>query len=141
MSDDVNTTTTTHIGNNNVNTSNNAHHNLLPQILPGNPGENRALIPTYHEQCFNGVGDSLYSYLPTTMKASQQDQTESLNLQLQVTLEENQQLKAEKNDLIQQNSKLHDQVELLKGALHGDKAKGKGKKRMIKSKRLTMFDT
>ena len=140
MIDDVNTTTTTHICNDNVNTSNNEHHNLLPQILPGNPGENRELIPTYHDQCFNGVGDSLYSYLPTTMEANQQDQTETLNAQLQVTLEENQQLKAEKNDLIQQNSKLHDQVQLLKGALHGDKAKSKGKTRTSKSTRLPMFD-
>ena len=141
MSDDVNTTTTTtHIRNNNVNTNNNAHHNLLPQILPGNPGENREIIPTYHDQCFNEVGDSLYGYLRTTMEANQQNQIETLNEQIQVTLEENQQLKSEKNDLIQKNSKLHDQVQLLNGALHGDKAKGKGKTRMSKSTHLTMFD-
>ena len=132
MSDDVNTTTTTHIRNNNATTSNNLHHNLLPQILPGNPGENRELITTYHDQRFYGVGDSLYGYLPTTMEANQQDQTQKLHAQLQLALEENQQLKAEKTDLIQQNSELHDQVQLMKGALHGDKAKGKGKTRMSK---------
>ena len=89
MSDDVNTTTTTtHIRNNNVNTSNNVHHNLPPQILPGNPRENRELIPTYHEQCFDGLSDTLYSYLPTTMEANQQDQTQTLHAQLQLALEE-----------------------------------------------------
>ena len=86
MSDDVNTTTTTHIGNDLVNTSNNAHHNLLPQILPGNPGENRELIPTYHDQNFNRVGGSVYYYHLIIMETNQEDQTKVLNAQLQVAL-------------------------------------------------------
>ena len=97
MSGDVNT----NIRNDNVNTSNNGHPTLSPQILPGNPSENRELIPAYHDQCFNGVCGSVYGYHPTTMKTSQQDQTEILNAQLQVALEENDQLKVEKKNLIQ----------------------------------------
>ena len=57
-----------------------------------------------------------------------------------MTLEKNEQLEVEKKELIQENTELHDQVQLLKGALHGGKAKGKGKMRMSKSKRLSMFD-
>ena len=78
MSDDVNTTTA-HICNDNVNTSNNGHPTLSPQILPGNPSKNRELIPTYDYQCFNGVGSSVYGYHPTTMETNKEDQTEVLN--------------------------------------------------------------
>ena len=70
MSDDVNTT---HIRNDNVNTSNNEHHNLPTPILTGNPGEIRELIPTYHGHYFNKVGGSIYGYHPATMKTNEQD--------------------------------------------------------------------